>query len=75
MARVWLLLRGLLSKQVVENIQNVEDTFENQDSHLIPTPEDNQDDISQTRTPVSGNLIGSTEVFPSKNNQHLLTRE
>ena len=67
MARVWLLLRGLLSKQVVENVQNVEDTFENQDSHLIPTPEDNQDDISQTRIPVSGNLLGSTEVLPSKN--------
>ena len=66
----------LLSKQVVtvERAQNVEETFENQNSHLIPTPEDNQDDISQTRTPVSGNLLGSTEVFPSKNNQHLLTR-
>ena len=57
----------LLSKQVVERAQNVEETFENQNSHLIPTPEDYQDDISQTRTPVSGNLLGSTEVLPSKN--------
>ena len=61
----------LLSKQVVERAQNVEEAFENQNSHLIPTPEDNQDDIPQTRTPVSGNLLGSTEVFPSKNNQYL----
>ena len=57
----------LLSKQVVERAQNVEETFENQNSHLIPTPEDNLDDIPQTRTPMSGNLLGSTEVLPSKN--------
>ena len=66
MARVWLFLCSLLSKQVVERVQNVEETFENQDSHLIPTPEDNQEDIPPTRTPVSGNLLG-TEVLPSKN--------
>ena len=59
----------LLSKQAVERAQNIVETFENQNSHLIPTPEDNQDDIPQTRTPVSRNLLGSTEVFPSKNNQ------
>ena len=37
----------LLSKQVVERTQNVEDTFENQNSHLITTPEGNQNDITQ----------------------------
>ena len=57
----------LLSKQVVERAQNIVEIFENQNSH--PTPEDNQDDIPQTRTPVSRNLLGSTAVFPSKNNQ------
>ena len=50
----------LLSKQVVERAQNVEETFG-----------DNQDDIPQIQTPVSENILGSTEVFPSKNNQHL----
>ena len=61
----------LLSKQVVERTQNAEDTFKNQNSHFISTPENNQDDIPQTRTAVSGNLLGGTEVFPGKNNQYL----
>ena len=60
----------LLSKQVVERTQNAEDTFKNQNSHFISTPENNQDDIPQTRTAVSGNLLGGTEVFPGKNNQY-----